>query len=208
MPDLDTPDLSDVLDAFEQSMLRNLHTAMPGRVESYDASKRTANIQPLLKHQLEDENGEIVSEDYPVLPNVPVLFPGSGPYRVTFPVAVGDMVLIVFCEGSIGHTRATGQAMDVGDARRHHLSHAVAIPGFFTSQNVTAAATDAIVIGQDGLTAQFVALANLVDSRLSAIKDAYDQHIHPYSSPAAATGAAQPLLGSIASTAAQKVKAT
>jgi len=41
-------------------------------------------------------------------------------------------VLLVFCETGIGHWEAgDGSISDAGDERRHHLAHAVAIPGFY-----------------------------------------------------------------------------
>jgi hypothetical protein len=204
----DTPDLIDTLEAWFAAHASDTHTAGPGRVESYNASTRTANVKPLWKHALEDDDGSVVSEEYPVVPNAPILFPGSGPYRITFPVSPGDLVLLVACESSIGHIRASGELSEPGDLRRHSLSHAVALPGFFSSRNVQAAATDAIVIGQDGLTPQYVALANKVDAALGAIKDTFDQHTHTGGTISGSTGIPVPTIGILDPTAAAKVKAT
>jgi hypothetical protein len=190
------PDLQDVLNTWFSSFSRDLRTAFPGKVQSYDASKRTADIRPMVKQSLEDEDGNFVSEELPMLPSVPVLFPRMGAWSMTFPVAAGDWVLVIACESSIGHVRATGEIAEPGDLRRHHLSHAVALPGFFPSTPAPAAAsTTALVIGKDGgvkvaldddgvvhlasnPAAQFLALSNKVDAALSNIVSAFNSHGH------------------------------
>lgn len=61
---------------------------------------------------------------------------------------------------------------------------------------------------------QFVALANLVDERLTAIQEAFDKHVHTPSAPGAVTGPPQEppatplIIGPLDSVAAAKVKAT
>ena len=48
----ETPDLLDVLDLFGENLLNNLHTALPGRVESYDPATQRADVQPLIRRRI------------------------------------------------------------------------------------------------------------------------------------------------------------
>src|SRR5262249_54896317 len=130
----DTPDLIDCLEQWFLTYSRDLHTAFPARVHTYYPGRNTADLTPMVKGALEDDDGNPVSELLPMLPNVPLLFPRMGDWHVQFPVTDGpngDWVLVVCCESSIGHLRSTGVLMEPGDQRRHHLSHAVALAGFF-----------------------------------------------------------------------------
>jgi hypothetical protein len=112
------------------SRLTDLHTALPGRVRSYDVSTQTADVEPMIKRGVPTggEEDAIDLETLPVLPSVPVLFPTGGNCFVTFPLAVGDPVLIVFCERDTNHFRATGAVSDPGVPTMHGLGGAVAIP--------------------------------------------------------------------------------
>lgn len=113
--------------------LTDLHTALPGRVRSYDAATQTADIEPMIKRGVPTggEEDDVVLEALPVLPSVPVLFPSGGQCFVTFPLAVGDPVLLVFSERDTSHYRATGAVADPGVPTMHGLSGAVAIPCAF-----------------------------------------------------------------------------
>jgi hypothetical protein len=191
MPD-DRPDLSDVLDLWEQSLLRELHTSFPGKVERYDPQKQVVDVQPMIRRAIEDTEGNITYEDYPVLPSLKLQFPRVGKWFITFPVARGDWVMVQCCEGSIGHLLATGEKMDTGDLRRHHLSHAVAQIGFAPfSQSLTNVSTTDMVLGHDddgaviaikpngeihlaqNPAADYLALGSRVDDEFTALKNIF-----------------------------------
>lgn len=137
--------LQDVLD----SRFRDLHTSMPGRIESYDASKQTASVQPLIKRVDFDSDGEQSVSAYPVLNNVPVQWPRFGGFFVHGPLAKGDFVLLVFCETPTDPFRARGTLTHPGDLRRHTLTGAVAIPGFYPSARALDSAGEDLVIGHE-----------------------------------------------------------
>ncbi len=192
----DTPDLIAVLETWFETFSRDLHTAFPGKVERYNAAKQVVDVQPMIRRAIENEDGEVVSEDLPLLPSIPLLFPRMGLWSVTFPVAQGDWVMVLCSEGSIGHVRHTGEKMDTGDLRRHHLSHAVALCGFApTPVALTDVSTEDLVICRQGggkiaitsdgvvhlgqnPAAQFVALANRVDAAIGNIVSAFNSHGH------------------------------
>ena len=131
----DSPDLVDLLEVFERRLLDSIHTALPGRVESYDPATQRADVQPLIRQRVpkaDTDQQEWVYEDLPLIPSVRVIHPRGGGAFVHLPIATGDTVLLVFCETGIGHWEAgNGDMSDAGDERRHHLAHAVAIPGFY-----------------------------------------------------------------------------
>lgn len=206
------PSEEGLIRAWIDHALNDLQVALPGRVESYDATTQTANIQPLVRHARRLPDGTTEHEDYPVIPSVPVLWPRAGGWFLAMHLAAGDTVQLLVNSAAIGHWRAStsGEVTDPGDLRRHHLAHAVAIPGLATRGAklrhapaeangmvfgedadggtrvtidgsgtiiITRAETELMRVATNGevtlggtVGAQFVALANLVDARLSALK--------------------------------------
>ena len=124
------PTEAEVITAAIESRIADVFTALPGVVKSYDAATGHADIQPAIRRPLDTASGAVVFEDLPIVPNVPILFPRGGAFAVTWPLAPGDPVLLVFSALSPQLWRATGQTpADPGDLRRHHLGNAYAIPG-------------------------------------------------------------------------------
>lgn len=142
-----TPSQATIIDRAFAKMASAMRVALPGRIESYDAATQKANVQPLIMESHVDDVGDRVSELPPVVTDVPIMFPGSGSYRTTWPVAVGDTVLLVFSSSSLDRWLVRGGEVDPEDDRHHNISDAVAIPGLFDFAHVpTTAPTDALVI--------------------------------------------------------------
>lgn len=76
-------------------------TALPGIVQSFDPAAMTVSVQPAVAGRISDEAGKAASVDLPILPDVPVVFPGGGGFALTFPVAAGDECLVVFASRCI-----------------------------------------------------------------------------------------------------------
>ena len=126
------PTEEDHIRAHIEHRLDRLHTAMPCRVQSYDATLQVADLVPLIRDAVRDPDGGITHEDYPVLPCVPVLFPRTQSHFIAFALQPGDMGLVVFSEWAIGHWRVGGgDITDPGFIGRHHLGSGVFIPGLF-----------------------------------------------------------------------------
>lgn len=121
--------LAQTFATLQLQLRRSLWTALPGRVQSFDPSKQSADIEPLVHDTWEGEDGTNQTGPLPVIPSVPVCFPGSGGWRVTFPVAKGDTGLLVFCSRSIDRWLSEGGSVDPQDDRTHDLSDAVFVPG-------------------------------------------------------------------------------
>ncbi len=158
--------------------LRELHTALPGRVESYDASKQTCDVLPMLKKQTPNGQGGYTTEDLPVLPNVPVAFPrGGGGFFMSFPLSKGDFVMLVFHERAIGAWRKKGEATAPGDLRMHSLAGAVAYPGLYPNDDALDDASDSLmVLGKDGADGQIAIAASEIKVGKNATKKAARQN--------------------------------
>lgn len=124
-----TPTLADVLLGAIDNNRANLRVALPGRVETYDATTQSCSVQLLVYDGVNDETGTRKPEKLPVITSVPVCFPGSGGSSITWPLKAGDTVLVVFASSSIDRWLALGGEVDPIDDRRHHISDAIAIPG-------------------------------------------------------------------------------
>jgi len=178
------PSWGEVLDTIITSRLRGVHTAMMGSIRAYSEADQTAEVT--LAVQLEATSGEF--EEVSPIGDIPVLWPGAW--------EAGDPCLLVFCEESFSKWFDTGSVEQPEVLRRHGM-HAVCIP----------------LVARAGQAVEFVALANLVDARLSAIQAAFDGHTHLTAgtgAPVGPTKLAPPgpgTIGSLASVAASKVKA-
>ena len=105
-----------------QNKITDIHTAVFGEVQEYDPVENVATVLPLATSYI---NGQYV--DYPTLYNVPVAMQKSGDISITFPVAKGDIVLLLFMERSLN--RWTGDP-DRPLLSAYSLNNAIAIPGF------------------------------------------------------------------------------
>ncbi|MBA3841171.1 MAG: hypothetical protein H0X39_00870 [Actinobacteria bacterium] len=141
-----TPTLADVITGAIEVNRSNLRVALPGRVETYDAATQSCSVQLLVHDGVNDETGTRQPEKLPVITSVPVVFPGGGGGRLTFPIKAGDTVLCVFASSSIDRWLALGGEVDPVDDRRHHISDAIAIPGLHDFAHATAASSSAVVL--------------------------------------------------------------
>jgi hypothetical protein len=119
-------DLSKLIrEAFEYSMT-DIHTALPGVVVKYDANTRRADIQPSLKRKM--PNGKFM--DFPVVPDVPVIFPGTKNCTIHFPLENDDEVLLIINErGTDTWKSKGGKGIEETDPRRFDLQDCFVIPG-------------------------------------------------------------------------------
>lgn len=123
MSEIATPPFSAALARVLESRLLEVHTAIPAMVEAYDATRQRCSAQPLLLRGYKDERGERRTEKLPVVQDVPVFFSGG---RVVYPIAAGDIVLLLCAEASID--RAFDKLHDPGEGRRFSLNDAIALP--------------------------------------------------------------------------------
>lgn len=123
------------------ALISNIHVSMPGIIVDYDASTSSATIQPAL-----NKNYFSGAIEMPVIENVPVIFPSTSQFSLSFPLSAGDTVLLVFCERSIDLWKSVGGQLTPNDRRKFALSDAVAVPGLssFNSNFSSRSSTDFI----------------------------------------------------------------
>jgi hypothetical protein len=145
-----TPRLGEVLAVAIEEGKADVHTSMPGKIVKYNKIKQTADIQPMLKSDIRYVDG-IQTETLPVLPDVPILFPRSTDFFITFPLKKGDFVLLLFCERSIEkYMDSTGQVTDPTYRHMHDYSDAVALPCMYPfAKSIKDINGDDMVLGRD-----------------------------------------------------------
>ena len=119
------PPLIDLLREHARDILRSMNCAAVGRIESYDATKKTAEVHVLFKRMLPDGT----TASYTPLLDVPVVTMQGGGAYLQFPVSAGDQCLVVFADRNIDAWFKTGAEAIPYDARSHSLSDAVAVVG-------------------------------------------------------------------------------
>lgn len=103
------------------SKINEIHTTTIGIIQSFNAETQMAIIQPAIKRIITTENRNSIIysyENYPLLVNVPVIFPGGGDWFMTFPISGGDECLIFSMERSIGNWKEDGGLQEPSSYRR------------------------------------------------------------------------------------------
>lgn len=233
-----TPTLAEVLKIAIQAAQAKLHVSLPGSVDTYDPALQVADVQPLLRFPVVASDGtELDADELPILRGVPVAFPRGGGGFLSFPLVRGDLVHLVFVERSMDQwLNGEGELTTPADFRMHSLSDPVAYPALYPRGRALANAhAENLVWGFDegaqvhvrpdgevhlaaNDAADYVALAQLVKSEISALRNtvdalvtSYNAHVHPgvTSGPAATAVIAAPASppAAVGDVAAEKVKA-
>lgn len=104
-------------------------TALPGLVNSFDATAMTCTVQPTIMGSYRDAAGTLQNVTMPLLLDCPVVFPGGGGVTLTFPLAAGDEVLVVFSSRCIDAWWQSGGVQPQAEFRMHDLSDGFVIAG-------------------------------------------------------------------------------
>lgn len=123
------PTLAQVLREAIEQRVASLRVSLPARVVSFDAAEQTAEVQPLIADTQEDDSGNTVNVELPVISGVPVQFTGGGGFADTYPVAQGDPCWLIFSDRSIDDWFARGEKTTPTETRRHHETDAIALLG-------------------------------------------------------------------------------
>lgn len=128
------PDLRALLDNFKTEIFASLNCHQWGVIQSFNAAKQTAVVQIAMLRQV-PQAGAYVSKACPLLLDVPVFVPAGGTGFLSFPVAGGDLCLVLFNDRDMDTFWATGNVAVPNSARMHDLSDGLAIVGFRTGAN-------------------------------------------------------------------------
>ena len=112
-------------DLMRESIMRELHVATPGIIQSFDSENQTAVIKPVIRSRKDGKN-----VDMPMLTDVPVFFPGGSAGAITYPVNVGDECLVIFADGCIDGWFQNGGVANAISLRKHDYSDGFAFVGF------------------------------------------------------------------------------
>src|SRR5690606_32100666 len=93
------PTMEEAMDFILRQQAAGIRVMLPARVEAYDNDNQTADVKPMLMEALESEEG-VSTYDLPIISTVPVVFPRAGDYFLSFPLAKGHFVMLVFCDRS------------------------------------------------------------------------------------------------------------
>lgn len=120
---------SQTLEAQRHAIFGSLRVALPGIIQSFDPDTVTCTVLPAIFGRRIGEDGATISEEIPIIPDVPVVFPRGGGCTLTFPVKPGDECLLIFSDRCIDFWWQSGGVQEPVDPRQHDLSDAFAIVG-------------------------------------------------------------------------------
>ncbi len=157
------PELAELIRRALESRLAQVRVSMPGVIVSYDATTKTATVQPALSDVVFDDDDERVVNEIPPIQNVPVAWPACGVLSIHGNLAEGDTGDLVFATNSISDWQRSGQVAAPGNLRLHPLGSAKFYPGLRHDKNTLPDADDSIGT-PGGLRARFAAGAVTVSS--------------------------------------------
>lgn len=126
-----TPNLDDVLAALKRDIFRSLNCARIGKIQSFDKSKKTAEIELVDKRVLPD--GKLLS--HPKLVDCPVFTLQGGGSSIQFPIKKGDECIVLFADRNLDAWFKTGSETAPLDDRCHDFSDGIALVGVVSLVN-------------------------------------------------------------------------
>jgi hypothetical protein len=195
-----TPLLSTYVRNQTERRERQMQTAFPAKVLDWQSNTNTVRLEPQFVETWVTSDDQTHYEDVPdgdaYIDNVPVLFPRSGSWSITFPIETGSFGMVICTKYSLDAFRNQGNRVDPGDLRRFTMSGAVFHPvNLHPNSSALSSVDESFMILSQGGSVDFVALKEDVDdikTYLDEIKSDFNQHTHIYSSgptPGAFTGA-------------------
>lgn len=184
-----------VRDAIEQRE-RQMQTSFPARVVagSYDASLGTVTVEPMFYEAWREGSERVVeapaNEADAYVEDVPVAFPRSGDFCITFPIADDSFGLVTCTKYALDVWREAGTVSDPGDLRRFTMSGAVFHPVNLYPEDANIGTIGTVdetvfVLSEDPANADWLCLYTETKQNLDDIKtvlddliSAHDSHIH------------------------------
>lgn len=120
-------DLQEGLRIAMETHQSHMWTALPGTVTGVDLGAQTVSVQPTIQGSVTAPDGSTQAVNLPVLVDVPIVWPRAGGFALTFPIAAGDEVLVVFASRCIDSWWQSGGVGVQAEARMHDLSDGFAI---------------------------------------------------------------------------------
>lgn len=138
-----------------RGMRADIWTAMPGILQSFDATARTASVQIAIQALQLMQDGTEQAVTISILEDCPVVFQQGGGFEMTFPLAEGNEGLVVLASRCIDGWWQSGGVQPQAELRMHDLSDGFFLPGVYSQPRkpaVAASATEAQIRSLDGLS--------------------------------------------------------
>ena len=195
-----TPTLEEVLNKAIEYHLEDTYTSLPAKVLEYDPETQKVTVQPLVQRRVKTEDGEEFVETLPPISDVPVAFPRTRKYFITFPLERDDNVTLWVSQKSLDNWESsTGRdVVDPKDTRRHDLTDCIAYPGGYPfGAPIQDISRDTMALGRDGQGIQVhfkedefevrlagkaskhVALVEDLEALYNSLKTVFDNHTQP-----------------------------
>lgn len=129
--------------SLKREMLVQINCVKPGRITSYDPTKRTAEVAIGLAQVLADGS----TMPYPPIVDCPVVTLQGGGVGAQFPIANGDECLIFFSDRCIDAWATNGGSNPPPDGRLHDLSDGFVLVGLNSLVNPLMLA---LLVGEGG----------------------------------------------------------
>ncbi|EAV6546371.1 Gp138 family membrane-puncturing spike protein [Salmonella enterica] len=143
-------DLAETFKSERETTKNQIRVALPGIIQSFDPGAVTAVVQPAIRSVETDNDGNRITKNYPLLVDVPVVFPRGGGCTLTFPVKAGDECLVIFADRCIDFWWQNGGVQEPVDDRVHDLSDAFCIVGPQSqAQKISGISTSAVELRSD-----------------------------------------------------------
>lgn len=190
------PKMTDLLAAFKLDVFRSINCVKPGKVRTFDRTKKTASVEILFKRVLPTG----ATAEYPVLVDVPVVTIQGGGGSIQFPIAAGDQGLLFFSDRNIDAWFQTGSAAPPNDGRAHDVSDAFFLCGvnainsalapYDDNVNIVVPSGKKLVLSGmatfDALGTEMLALKADVDNLLTFVNSlitTFNTHVHTSAAP-------------------------
>lgn len=134
MPFIRPANEQDFANLMQSNSKAAVNSTLPGIIRSFDPETVTCEVDVavfarMTKPGTVEEDYQYESVRYPILTDLPVVFPRGGGVTLTFPIKEGDECLIVFSSRSIDFWWQGGGVQERADGRILDLSDAFVIPG-------------------------------------------------------------------------------
>ncbi len=196
--------IEESLESIIKFFTNQVNTCLPAKIVKIH-DNQTINVQPTIKKTITQDDIK-TSIDYPIIPKVPVFIMSSKDYFMSFPIKVGDPCLLLFSKHSIDKYAIADNpdTIDTEDLEHHDINNAIALVGIIspatkineissnnfivgkkdgsskiiiTSDNKVQIKASSVELGDIGAN-KALAIAEKVDSRLSALESFQNTHIH------------------------------
>lgn len=130
-----TGKMGEVLRRNNENISNEIRVALPGVIESFDTATQTAVVRAALRERMLIDGKEEDTE-IPLIPDVPVYFPGGSNFDISYPVLPGMECLLVFADCCMDAWWESGGVQNQTEIRRHDLSDGFALVGFRSQQGL------------------------------------------------------------------------